>query len=194
MISSEIIKQLREQTGAAVLNCKKALEQTEGDVNKAIEILRKEGQKIVDKKSSRATREGLIGSYVHGNGKTAALVEINCETDFVARNEEFKNLVHNLAMQIVAASPKYLSPEDIPAEILEKEKEIYREQLLKEGKPEKMLDKIMEGKLQKYYQETCLLKQLFIKDDKLTIENLVKQAITKLGENIQVKRFVRFSL
>jgi len=194
MISSEIIKQLREETGAAVLNCKKALEQTKGDVNKAIEILRKEGQKIVDKKSSRATREGLIGSYVHGNGKTAALVEVNCETDFVARNEEFKNLVHNLAMQIVAANPKYLNPEEIPAEVLEKEKEIYREQLLKEGKPEKMLDKIMEGKLQKYYQETCLMKQLFIKDDKLTIENLVKQAITKLGENIQVKKFVRFSL
>ncbi|TSC96336.1 MAG: elongation factor T [Parcubacteria group bacterium Athens1014_10] len=194
MISAETIKQLREKTGAAILDCKNALEQAGGDIDKAIEILRKQGQKIVEKKSSRTVKEGLIGSYMHSNNKIASLIEVNCETDFVARNEEFKKLVHNLAMQVVAANPKYLSLEDIPAKEIEKEKEIYKEQLLKEGKPENMLDKIMQGKLQKYYQEVCLLKQPFIKEDKITIEELIKQAIAKLGENIQVKRFVKFSL
>ena len=194
MIQSETIKQLREETGAAFVDCKKVLEQTKGDINKAIEILRKQGQKIVNKKLERLTKEGLIGSYVHGNNKIAALVEVGCETDFVARNEKFKNLVHNLAMQIAAANPKYLIPEDIPAQEIEKEKEIYKEQLLKEGKPENIMDKIIEAKLAKYYQQVCLLKQPFIKDDKITVEELIKQAIAKLSENIQIKRFIRFSL
>jgi len=194
MISSETIKQLREQTGAAIIDCKKVLDQTQGDIVKAIEVLRKQGQKVVEKKSGRAMKEGLIGSYVHNNNKIAALVEVNCETDFVARNEEFKTLVHDLAMQVVAASPKYLAPEEIPAEVITKEKEIYREQLLKEGKPENMFDKIISGKLQKYYQEVCFLNQPFVKDDKIIIGDLVKQTIAKLGENIKVSRFVIFNL
>lgn len=194
MISPEIIKQLREQTGAAIIDCKKVLDQTQGDIKKAIEVLRKQGQKVVEKKSGRAMKEGLIGSYVHSNNKVAALVEVNCETDFVARNEEFKTLVHDLAMQAVAASPKYLTPEEIPAEEIAKEKEIYKEQLLKEGKPENMFDKIINGKLQKYYQEVCLLNQPFVKDDKIIIGDLIKQTITRLGENIKVSRFVIFTL
>ncbi len=194
MISPEIIKQLREQTGAAIIDCKKVLDETQGDIKKAIEVLRKQGQKVVEKKSGRAMKEGLIGSYVHSNNKVAALVEVNCETDFVARNEEFKILVHDLAMQAVATGPKYLIPEEIPAEEIAKEKEIYREQLLKEGKPENMLDKIINGKLQKYYQEVCLLNQPFVKDDKIIIGDLIKQTITRLGENIKVSRFVIFTL
>lgn len=194
MINQETIKQLRQQTGAAFVDCKRALEGAGEDIKKAIEILRKQGQKIVEKKAGRETREGLIGSYVHNNNKIAALVEVNCETDFVARNEEFKSLVHNLAMQTAAANPKYLEPADIPSQEIEKEKEIYKEQLLKEGKPEKIIEKIVDGRLGKYYQEVCLLKQPFIKDDKITIEELIEQVIAKVGENIQVKRFIRFSL
>ena len=194
MIQANIIKQLRQETGAAMADCLKVLEETKGDIDKAIEILRKQGQKIINKKSQRTAKEGLIGNYVHGNNKIAALVEVNCETDFVARNEEFKNFVHDLAMQAVATNPKYLSTEDIPAEEIEKEKEIYKEQLKKERKPENIIDKIIEGKLQKYYQEVCLLRQPFIKDDQIIIKELIEKFIVKLGENIQIKRFVIFSL
>ncbi|MDP2586911.1 MAG: translation elongation factor Ts [Candidatus Komeilibacteria bacterium] len=194
MISAEVIKKLRELTGAGMADVKTALDEAKGDEAKAVEILRKAGQKVAAKKADRATNEGLVESYIHLGGKVGALVSVACETDFVARTDDFKNFVHEIALQIAAASPMYLSPEQVPAEVIAKEKEIYAEQLKKEGKPQAMLEKIMEGKIQKYYSEVCLLKQLYIKDDKLTIEGLVEQNIAKLGENIQIKDFSRLSL
>lgn len=188
------IKKLRELSGAGMLNCKKALEEADGNFEKALEILRKKGQQIAAKKQTRTVAEGLIGVYVHGNGKTAALVEVNCETDFVARNLEFGEFVHDLAMQVVAMNPLYLSEKDIPAQIIKKEKKIYLEQMKNEKKPANVIDKIIEGKLSKFYQDVCLLKQAYIKDDKVTIEDLLKGKIAKIGENIVIKRFVRYSL
>ncbi|MFA6305049.1 MAG: translation elongation factor Ts [Patescibacteria group bacterium] len=194
MISAEIIKKVRELTGAGMSDVKKALDEAVGDETKAIEILRKAGQKIAAKKADRATSEGLVGSYIHLGGKVGVLVSVACETDFVARNEDFKNFVHEVALQIAAANPLYLSPDQIPAEIIAKEKEIYAEQLKAEGKSAEMMEKILEGKVQKYYTEVCLLKQFYIKDDKLTIEKMLEQIIAKLGENIQIKEFSRLSL
>jgi elongation factor Ts len=188
------IKEIREKTGAGVMEIKKALSESAGDEKEAIDILRKSGQKIAAKKQNRGTNQGLIGTYVHSNGKVAALVEVTCETDFVAMNSEFKELAHDLAMQVAAANPLYLKPEDVPEDVLEKEKEIARESLKKEGKPKEIIEKIIQGKLDKFYSEVCLLKQLFIKDDKNTVEQLVTEKIAKLGENIQVKRFVYFSI
>ena len=188
------IKKLRELSGAGMLNCKKALEEAGGNFEKALEILRKKGQQIAAKKQTRAVTEGLIGVYVHGNGKTAALVEVNCETDFVARNPEFGEFVHDLAMQVVAMNPFYLSEKDIPAQIIKKERKIYLEQMKNEKKSAEVIDKIIEGKLSKFYQDVCLLRQPYIKDDKITIEELLKQKIAKIGENIVIKRFVRYSL
>jgi len=176
------------------MDVKEALAEFNGDVDKALESLRKKGQKIAATKQDRQTKEGLIGYYVHANGKIAALVAVACETDFVARTDDFKNLVHDLAMQVAATNPLYLSPNEVPAGVINKEKEIYSEQLKKEGKPEKVLDKIVDGKLAKYYQEVCLLKQLFIKDDKRSIEQLLQEVIAKLGENIQIKEFKRLNL
>lgn len=193
-ISADLIKKLREKTGGGIVDVKKALEESKGNEEKAIEILRKKGEKIAVKKKDRQMREGIIASYVHTNHKAASLVEITCETDFVAKNEEFKKLGKDIAMQVVAMEPEYLSPEEVPAEVLEKEKEIMREHLKKEGKPEKIWAKIIEGKLNKYYQEICLLKQPFIKDDKKTIEKLITEKIAKLGENIKVVRFIKFCL
>jgi len=194
MISAELIKKIREQTGAGMANVKTALDEAGGDENKAVEILRKAGQKIAAKKADRATNEGLVESYVHLGGKVGALVSVACETDFVARTDDFKNFVHEVALQIAATSPLYLSPEQVPVEVVAKEQEIYREQLKAEGKPAAMLEKIVEGKVQKYYAEVCLLKQPYIKDDKITIEKLLEQTIAKLGENIQIKDFARLSL
>jgi len=193
-IDTKLIKQLREKTGAGIMDVKEALAEFNGDVDKALESLRKKGQKIAATKQDRQTKEGLIGYYVHANGKIAALVAVACETDFVARTDDFKNLVHDLAMQVAATNPLYLSPNEVPAGVINKEKEIYSEQLKKEGKPEKVLDKIVDGKLAKYYQEVCLLKQLFIKDDKRSIEQLLQEVIAKLGENIQIKEFKRLNL
>ncbi len=194
MISAEIIKKLREQTGAGFEDIKKALDEAVGDEVKAMEILRASGQKIAAKKAGRATSEGLVSSYVHLNGKVGVLVAVACETDFVARNQDFKDFVHDLTLQVAAANPLYLLPQDVPVEIIAKEKEIYRAQLKNEGKPAEMIEKIVEGKLQKFYAEVCLLKQLYIKDDKITIEKLLEQTIAKIGENIQIKEFVRLSL
>lgn len=188
------IKKLREICGAGIVDCQKVLAEAKGDFNKALEILRKKGQQVAAKKQDRLAHEGLIGVYVHSNEKVAALVEVNCETDFVARNPEFKEFVHDLAMQIVAMNPLYLSPEEIPQEVIEKEKEIYKEQLKDEKKPANIINKIIEGKLEKYYQEVCLFRQPYIKDDKITIEELLQQKIAKIGENIIIKRFVRYSL
>lgn len=195
MISDlNLIKQLRERTGAGMMDCKEALEESRGDFAKAEEILRKKGQKIVASKSQRVIKAGTIGTYLHSNEKIAALVEVGCETDFVSRNAEFKELAHDLAMQVAATNPSYLGPEDVPAAVLEKEKEIYRTEVQNSKKPAQIIEKIIEGKLEKFYQANCLMKQSFIKDEKITIEDLVKAKIAKLGENIQVRRFIRFEI
>lgn len=190
----EQIKQLREQTGAGINDCKKCLEESVNNFNKAIELLRKKGMEFAYKKSSREIREGAIGCYVHSNGKIAALVKVKCETDFVARNNEFQELIKDLAMQTAAMNPLYRSPEDVPDEVKNKEKEIETEKLKKEGKPENIIPKILEGKLQKFYSQVCLLKQPFVRDDKKSVDDLIKEKIQKLGENIEIGEFVRFEL
>jgi elongation factor Ts len=191
-----IIKQLRQQTGAGITNCKKALDEAKGDMDKAIEILRKKGQKVAAAKQAREIKQGLIEAYIHTEGKIGVMIELGCETDFVARNKEFKILAHDLAMQVAATDPLYLGPEDIPAEIIKKEKEMIQEGAKEElsKKPKNIIDKIIQGKLEKYYQEVCLLKQPFIKNDKITVEELIAEKIAKLEENIRVRQFVRYSL
>ncbi|RLE00281.1 MAG: elongation factor Ts [Aquificota bacterium] len=193
-ITPQMVKELREKTGAGIMDCKKALQECQGDLEKAVESLRKKGLATAVKKASRATNEGLIHSYIHMGGKIGVLIEVNCETDFVARTEEFKELVHNLAMQVAASSPLYVSKEDVPEDALEKERRLYREQALEQGKPEKVIDRIVEGKLNKFYQEVCLLEQPFIREPEKTVSQLITEHIAKLGENIRVKRFVRFQL
>ncbi len=190
----DLIKKLREKTGAGVLSCQKALEESKGDFEKAEEILRKKGEKIAAVKSERTTKAGVIGVYLHSNERIAAMVELYCETDFVARNKEFKELAHDLAMQVAATNPSYLKPEDIPKEILEKEKEFYLEEMAKEKKPPQILEKIIAGKLEKFFENVCLLKQSFIKDQNIKIEDLIKNKIARLGENIQIRRFIRFEI
>ncbi len=219
-----IIKQLRTQTGAGVSDCKKALDEAGRDFNRAIEILREKGQKMAITKQAREIKEGLIEAYIHAGGKVGVIIELGCETDFVARHEEFKALAHEIAMQIAAINPLYVSPEDVPEEIIEKEREIIKKGLphrFKESsqsiqrsslsskggseitkgqrvsspkKSEDIVEKIIQGKIEKYYQEACLLKQPFIKDDKRRVEELIAEKIAKLGENIQVRRFVRYAL
>lgn len=193
-ITSDMIKQLREATGAGVLDCKKALEQSNGDFEKAAEILRQKGLAAAAKKAERAANEGIIGSYVHMGAKVAALVELNCETDFVARTEAFQTLARDLAMQVVASRPLYTRREEIPAADLERERAAYMAQLVDSGKPDDVVQRIVEGKLEKFYQETCLLEQPFIKDPNITVGDLVKQAVAKLGENIVVRRFARLEV
>lgn len=193
-ISADLIKELRERTGAGILDCKKALEKTGGDIDKAVEELRKMGIAKADKKLSRETKEGLIEAYIHPGAKLGVLVELNCETDFVANTKEFKELAHNIAMQIAAQAPSFVKREDIPQEVIEKEKEIYREQLKNSGKPEHVIEKIVEGKLEKFYEEACLYEQAYIKDPSITVEELIKTHIAKFGENIRVKRFARFRI
>jgi elongation factor Ts len=194
MITAEMVKELREKTGAGMMECKKALEASNGDMEKAILYLRERGMAAAQKKASRVAKEGLITSYIHAGGKIGVLVEINCETDFVARNDEFKELAKDIAMQIAAAKPLYVKKEDVPQEVIEKEKEIYLAQAKASGKPEKVWDKIVEGKLESFFQEVCLYEQPFIKDSKLRIKDLIAEAVGKIGENIQVKRFVRYQL
>jgi elongation factor Ts len=193
-ITTAMVKELREATGAGVLDCKTALQEIDGDFDRAVEYLRQKGLAAAAKRASRAANEGTIGSYVHAGSRVAALVEVNCETDFVARTDDFLALAHDLAMQVVAAKPKHLLPEDIPAEVIEAKKKIYLAQMEDSGKPEHVIDKIVEGKLQKYYQEVCLVQQPFIKDEGLTVQDVVTQVAAKLGENIVVRRFVRFEL
>ena len=193
-ISSKDVKDLREKTGAGMMNCKKALEEASGNVEKAMELLRKKGQKIAAEKSDRETKTGLVDSYIHPGGRIGVLVEVVCETDFVAKNRDFKQLVHNLCMQIAAMNPLYVSRKDIPKEILDKEKEIEGEKLKKANKPKEIVKKIIERKLEKFYQEVCLLDQPFIKDEKKKISNLITESIAKIGENIQIKRFIRYEL
>lgn len=193
-ITAKMVKELRESTGAGVLDCKQALEENNGDFEKAVVYLREKGMAAAAKRASREADEGLIGSYVHAGSRVAALVEVNCETDFVARTDEFETLVHDLAMQVVAGKPLYLAPEDVPADVVESEKAIYRAQMADSGKPENILERIIEGKLTKFYEEVCLMEQPFIKDTAITVSELVQQQNARLGENIVVRRFVRFEL
>jgi len=193
-VTAILVKDLRERTGAGMMECKKALVEAKGDIGEAEVLLRKWGIASAGKKSSRATRQGLIGSYIHHGGQLGVLVEVNCESDFVARTDDFKELVHDLAMHIAAADPRFIRKEDVDADVLEKEKEIARARALGEGKPEKVLDKIVEGRIQKFYEEVCLLDQPFVKDATLSVGQLVKTKIAKLGENIGVARFVRFKV
>ena len=189
------VSNLRKKTGAGIVDCQKALAESNGDIEKAVEILRKKGAlKAAKKSAERTASEGLVQAYVHANGKLGVLIEVNCETDFVARNEDFKELVHELAMQVAAMNPSYIKPEDIPSEELEKEKELLKEEMKDSGKPANVLDKIIEGKIEKYYEEVCLLKQPYIKDDKVKIEKLIEEAIAKIGEKIEVGRFVRYQM
>jgi elongation factor Ts len=193
-ISAKDVKELRERTGAGMMECKAALEETGGDQEKAIDILRAKGAAKAAKRSAREASEGAVGSYIHMGGRIGVLVEINCETDFVARNEEFQRLVRDVAMHIAAASPVAVSREDVPADEVERERSVYREQMRESGKPEKIWDKIVEGKLEKYFQEVALLEQPFVKDPDITVGQLVTQAGAKTGENIVVRRFTRYSL
>jgi elongation factor Ts len=195
MADIQTITQLRETSGAGMMDCKKALDESNGDIEKALEILRKKGDSKATKKlEERQTKEGVVYSYIHSNNKSGSMLELLCETDFVARTEGFQLLARELALQIVAMSPEYLSPDQVPSEVIEKEKEIYREQMRNEGKPAEMIEKIIEGKLNKFYEDTCLLKQLYVKDDKLKIEDLIKQFIAKTGEKIEVGRFSCFKI
>ncbi|HEV8341654.1 MAG TPA: translation elongation factor Ts [Candidatus Binatia bacterium] len=193
-VSASTVKELREKTGAGMMDCKKALAESGGDVEKAIDYLRRKGLAAAAKKMSRVAGEGLVGAYVHPGGKIGVLVELNCETDFVARTAEFQNLLKDIAMQIAAANPRYVKPEDVPQAELEREREIYRRQALESGKPEEVLDKIVEGKLERYYSEICLLEQAFIKDPDRKVGDFIKDAVFKLKENIQVRRFARYHL
>lgn len=193
-ITTADIQALRQQTGVGMMEAKKALTEANGDPSLAIENLRKAGKKLAASKSERTVKEGRVGTYVHANGKVAAMVSVACETDFVARTDDFTNLAHELALHIAAANPKYVQSSDVPVEILDKEREIYREQLRTEGKPEKMWDAIIEGKLKKFYADTCLLNQPFVKDDALTVQEFVQQSIAKLGENIQIASFARLAI
>jgi len=193
-ITASDVAKLRKMTGVGMMEAKNALTEAEGDFDKAIEVLRKRGAAKAAKKAERETSQGLVHCYEHSNGRIGVIVEVLCETDFVARNENFVSLCHDLAMHIAAMSPLYLSSEDIPAEVVAKETEIFKEQLLSEGKPEDMLDKIVEGKLKKWYEEVCLINQAFIKDEDMTIEDLIQQKILSIGENIKIGRFQRIEL
>jgi elongation factor Ts len=194
MINAQMVKSLRDKTGAGMMDCKKALEATSGDEEKAMIWLREKGLAKAQKRAGRATSEGWIGSYIHSNGKIAVLVELKCETDFVAKSDRFQTLARDLAMQIAAASPVCVSPDQLPGELLEKEKQIYLHQAKEEGKPDNIAEKIVEGRIKKYYKEVCLLEQPFIKDDSKSIADLMNEAVAVLGENIQIGRFTRMAL
>ncbi len=193
-VSASSVKELREKTGAGVMDCKKALAESGGDLQQAIDYLRRKGLAAAAKKLSRVATEGLVGAYIHAGGKIGVLVELNCETDFVARTPEFQSLLKDIAMQIAAANPRYVQPENVPQGEVEREREIYRRQALDSGKPEKVVDKIVEGKMERFYSEVCLLEQAFIKDPDRRVGDIIKDAIAKLKENIQVRRFARYHL
>ncbi len=192
--TSTLVKELRERTGAGILDCQKALQENGNDIEKAIEHLRQKGLAAAAKKAGRETNEGLVAAYIHPGSKIGVLIEVNCETDFVARNEEFQGFVKDLAMQVAAAQPTFVKREDIPAAVVDKEKQIYLAQAKEMGKPEPAWAKIVEGKLEKFYQESCLLEQAFIKDPSVTIKDLLAQKIAKIGENMAVRRFMRYQL
>ena len=193
-ISAKVVSELRARTGAGMMDCKKALEETGGDMEKALDLLRKKGIARAEKRAGRTAKEGLIGSYIHFNGKVAVLVELNCETDFVARTDDFQMLARELAMHIASAKPVAVTAEDVPAEVVERERAIFEAQVAESGKPEQVRAKIVDGKLKKFFQEIVLMDQAFVKDDKKTIADLVKETSGKVGENVMVRRFVRFEL
>jgi elongation factor Ts len=193
-ISAAMVKQLRDQTGAGIMECKGALQEAHGNLDEAVTILRKRGLAQAAKKVGRSTSEGLIGSYIHAGGKIGVLVELNCESDFVARTEDFQTLLKELALQVAAANPLYVRREDVPADVLERERAVYRAQMENSGKPAQVIDKIVEGKLGAFYEQTVLLDQLSIRDPKTTVTQMLQAAIAKLGENISVARFVRFKV
>lgn len=193
-ISAKEVSELRSRTGAGMMDCKKALQDTEGDLDKALQLLRQKGIAKAEKRSGRSAKEGAIGSYVHFNGRVAVLVEVNCETDFVARTDDFQNLARDLAMHIASARPLAVSPEEIPTDVVERERAIFEAQVAESGKPEQVRPKIVEGKLKKFYQENVLLRQPYVKDDKKTVGDLVTEVSAKVGENIVVRRFVRYEL
>jgi elongation factor Ts len=193
-ISAGLVKDLREKTGAGMMDCKKALVETSGDFEKAVEYLRKKGIASASKKAGRATKEGAVSSYIHGEGKVGVLVEINCETDFVARTEQFRQFVKDVAMHIAAANPQWVRSDEVPADTIAKEKEIFIAQMQASGKPEKVLAQIAEGKIKKFYEDNCLMNQAFVKDPSKTIEQLLKETIAALGENMGIRRFARFNL
>jgi elongation factor Ts len=192
-VSAELVKELREKTGVGFMECKSALQEAKGDLEAAITILRKRGLASAAKKSSRETKDGLIGAYIH-NGKIGVMVEVNCESDFVARNPEFQALVKDIAMHIAASDPRFIRKEDVTEDVLASERDIYREQARATGKPDNVLDKIVEGRMSKYYSEACLLEQPFVKDPSMTVRDRIAAQIQKIGENIQVRRFVRYKL
>lgn len=194
MISAQQVKELRETTGAGMMDCKKALVETNGDMDKAVDYLREKGLAAAAKKAGRIAAEGIVESYIHGGGKIGVMIEVNCETDFVAKTPEFHSFVRDLAMQVAAANPMYLSRDEVPVEILDHEREILRAQALNEGKPAKIIDKMVEGRVEKYYKENCLLEQAFIKDPDRSVTDLVNAQIAKIGENIVVRRFVRYQM
>jgi elongation factor Ts len=193
-ITADMVKELRERTSAGMMDCKKALQEVDGDMDKAVEALRKKGLAAAAKKAGRVATEGAVGSYIHAGGKIGVLVEINCETDFVGRTDEFQALVRDIAMHIAAAQPRFVSREEVTEDVLEAERRIYREQAIESGKPENVVDRIVEGKLGKFYSEAVLLEQPYIKDTDKTIEQLLAEKIAKIGENIRVRRFARFEL
>jgi elongation factor Ts len=193
-ITASLVKELRERTGAGMMECKNALKEASGDLAEAEVVLRKRGIASAGKKSSRSTGQGRIGAYIHHGGQLGVMVEVNCESDFVARTTDFQELVHDVAMHIAAADPRFIRREEVPGLLLDKEREIARDRARNEGKPDKVLEKIVEGRLAKFYEETCLYEQRFVKDDSLTVEQLIKTKIAKLGENMSVARFVRFKV
>jgi elongation factor Ts len=193
-ISAKIVMQLREKTGAGIMDCKGALTECNGDMDKAVDFLRKKGLATAAKRAGRAMTEGIVASYIHTDSKLGVLVEVNCETDFVAKNDDFIAFAKNIAMHIAATNPVGIRPEDVSEEIITKEKEIYRGQVLEMGKPEKIADKIVEGKLQKYFKENCLMDQAYVRNPEITVADLLNELIAKIGENISIKRFVRFKI
>ena len=193
-VTAQQVQELRGKTGAGIMDCKKALDEAGGDVEQAVTILRKAGAARADARMSRATTEGVIASYIHAGGKIGVLVELNCETDFVARTDEFQEVARNLAMHVAAEQPRFVRQEDVPEDVVEREKEVFRAIALKEGKPEKVVDRIIEGRLKKFYSEACLMDQAYVRDDQQTVGQLIKALIAKLGENIDVGRFVRYQL
>ena len=193
-ISATMVKQLRDKTGSGMMDCKEALKECEGDLEKAVDILRKKGLATAAKRAGRSLSEGQIGAYIHTGGRIGVLVEINCETDFVAKNNDFQEFVKNISMHIAATNPVGVSPENVPEEVVNREKEIYRAQALDTGKPEKTLDKIVEGKMSKFYKDNCLLNQLYVRDPSVTIQDLLNELIAKIGENISIRRFTRYQI
>ena len=193
-ITAQMVKELRDSTGAPFIDCKMALEEVAGDLDKALDILKIKGVAKASKKVGRETPEGIVASYIHAGGKIGVMVEVNCETDFVARNEEFQTFAREVAMQIAASNPKYISKEEIPESELEREKEILKAQVLESGKPENIAEKIVEGKIEKFFEEVCLLNQTYIRNSKVKINDLLQELIAKIGENIKVRRFARFQL